>query len=283
METLAGSIERITYYNPDNGYTVLRMRTAAQKIPGRNFEGLVTVIGNLPELAPGEHLKLSGKWVNHPKHGLQFQADVCEQIMPASVAGIRRYLGSGLIKGIGPRLADRIVAHFGKQTLDIIENKPELLLEVPDIGSKRAGLITSAWEEQKEVKEIMLFLHTYGVSTNLAIKIYKQYGDEAIQIVRNDPYRLARDIYGVGFKTADKIAQALGLPADHPSRIEAGVVYTLNQSTDDGNVYFPQEGLSEHAAELLDVSRELIAPALERLSQDNSIKREILPLLDPKE
>ncbi len=283
METLTGLIERITYYNPENGYTVLRIRPGARKIRGRNFEGLVTVTGNLPELAPGEHLKLSGKWVNHPKHGTQFQADVCEQTMPATVAGIGRYLGSGLIKGIGPRLADRIVDHFGKQTLDIIEQKPELLLEVPDIGSKRARLITSAWKEQKEVKEIMLFLHTYGVSTNLAIKIYKQYGDEAIQIVRNDPYRLARDIYGVGFKTSDKIAQALGLPADHPSRIEAGVVYTLNQSTDDGNVYFPQEGLSEHAAELLDVSHELIAPALERLSQDNSIKREVLPLLDPKE
>ena len=200
----------------------------------------MTVAGNLPELSPGEYLRLSGHWTNHPKHGLQFQVEICEQTLPATVAGIRRYLGSGLIKGIGPRLAERIVARFGARTLDVIENHPELLQEVPDIGPKRIGLIAAAWEEQKQVKEIMLFLHGHGVSTNLAIKIYKQYGDEALEMVQTDPYRLARDIYGVGFKTADRIAQALGLPADHPSRIEAGLVYALNQMTDDGHVYSPQ-------------------------------------------
>jgi exodeoxyribonuclease V alpha subunit len=205
---------------------VIRLRGRAS---GRvvNREGLVTAVGNLPELSAGEHLRLQGQWINHPTHGMQFQIEICEQTLPATVAGMRRYLGSGLIKGIGPRLAERIVACFGADTLTVIEDHPERLREVADIGPKRSRLIARAWEEQKQVKEIMLFLHSHGVSTNLAIKIYKQYGEQALQIVQNDPYRMARDIYGVGFKTADRIAQALGLPADHPSRMKPGG-YTLN-------------------------------------------------------
>ena len=156
---------------------------------------------------------------------MQYQVEFCEQTMPATVAGIRRYLGSGLIKGIGPRLAERIVDRFGAETLDVIEKTPEKLRQVGDIGPKRVAAIAAAWEEQKQVKEIMLFLHSHGVSTNLAIKIYKQYGDNALEVVKNDPYRLARDIYGVGFKTADRIAKALGLSHEHPSRVEAGLVY----------------------------------------------------------
>lgn len=277
MDTLTGSVERVTYYNPENGYSVLRLRPERSRTPGANREGLVTVTGNLPELSPGEHLNLSGKWTTHPKHGLQFQVEVCEQTLPATVAGIRRYLGSGLIKGIGGRLADRIVEHFGARTLDVIENNPELLQKVPDIGPKRSKQIATAWAEQKQVKEIMLFLHSYGVSTNLAIKIYKQYGEEALQVVKNDPYRLARDIYGVGFKTADRIAQALGLPPDHPNRIDAGLVYALNQVIDNGNVYSPRQELVEQAAGLLGVAAELVAPGLERLAQENRIREEILP------
>jgi exodeoxyribonuclease V alpha subunit len=281
MEVLTGSVERITYYNPENGYSVVRLRPENARLPALNREGLVTVTGNLPELSPGEHLRLSGKWANHPKHGLQFLAEYCEQTLPATVAGIRRYLGSGLVKGIGPRLAERIVARFGAGTLDVIENQPARLREVADIGPKRAKMIARAWQEQKQVKEIMLFLHSYGVSTNLAIKIYKQYGDAALGVVKNDPYRLARDIYGVGFKTADRIAQALGLPADHPSRVEAGLVFALNEMTDDGHVYAPQATLSERAIELLGVDVALIPPALERLSQDDRVKRELLPHLPP--
>ena len=277
MDSLTGSVERITYYNPENGYSVLRLRPDRGRTPGANREGLVTVTGNLPELAPGEHLRLNGKWLNHPKHGLQFQVEVCEQTLPATVAGIRRYMGSGLIKGIGPRLADRIVAHFGLRTLDVIERHPELLREVPDIGPKRSRQIAAAWEEQKQVKEIMLFLHGHGVSTNLAIKIFKQYGEQALEVVKNDPYRLARDIFGVGFKTADRIAQALGLPADHPSRIEAGALFALNEMTNDGHVYSPRQILEEKAAALLGVGPELIPPALERLSQDDRVIQESLP------
>jgi exodeoxyribonuclease V alpha subunit len=277
MDILTGSVERITYYNPENGYSVVRLKPDHGRMPGVNREGLVTVTGNLPELSPGEHLRLSGRWTNHPKHGLQFLSENCEQTLPATVAGIRRYLGSGLVKGIGPRLAERIVNRFGAQTLEVIEGQPERLQEVADIGPKRSRLIARAWEEQKQVKEIMLFLHSHGVSTNLAIKIYKQYDEQALAIVQTDPYRLARDIYGVGFKTADRIAQALGLPADHPSRIEAGVVFALNEMTGDGHVFAPQQELVEKAVELLGVSPEIVPPAVERLAQDGRVRRDMLP------
>ena len=278
IETLRGSVERITYYNPENGYSVLRLRPERSRAPGLNREGLVTVTGNLPELVPGEYLRLSGEWINHPKHGLQFQVEVCEQTIPASVTGIRRYLGSGLIKGIGPRLAERIVDKFGEQTLRVIEEQPDLLRQVEDIGPKRAGRIAAAWEEQKQVKEIMLFLHSHGVSTNLAVKIYKQYGNEALQVVRTDPYRMAVDIYGVGFKTADRIARALGLPEDHASRIEAGVVYGLNQASENGHVYLPSQELVEQAANLLEVRPEIVPPAIERLAQAERVHYDVLPL-----
>jgi len=278
-ETLTGSVERLTYYNPENGYSVVRLRPDGRgKLPGVSRDGLATVVGNLPELSPGEYLRLSGSWTNHPKHGAQFQVEICERILPATLAGIRRYLGSGLVKGIGPRLAERIVAHFGASTLEVIENQPERLEEVADIGPKRAGLIARAWQEQKQIKEIMLFLHSYGVTTNLAIKIYKQYGDESLAVVKNDPYRLARDIYGVGFKTADRIAQSLGLPLDHPSRIEAGLVYVLNEMADDGHVYAPRSLLEEHVVDLLQVPPELIQPGLERLAQENRVIEDTLPL-----
>lgn len=281
MEILSGSVERITYYNPENGYSVIRLRPDQRRTPGMNREGLVTATGNLPEISPGEHLRLRGEWTNHPKHGLQFQVEVCEQTLPATIDGIRRYLGSGLVKGIGPRLADRIVSHFGLDTLDIIENHPERLSEVEDIGPKRSKQICKAWNDQKQVKEIMLFLHSYGVSTNLAVKIYKQYGEEALDVVQQDPYRLARDIHGVGFKTADKIAQSMGLPRDAPSRVDAGVVYALNESTNEGHVYIPEEELVEQAASLLGLSSDLVRPGMERLEQDERIQRELLPVGTP--
>jgi exodeoxyribonuclease V alpha subunit len=180
MEELTGSVERITYYNPENGYSVIRLRPERRPARGLSSEGLVTVVGNLPELTPGEHLRLGGRWTNHASHGLQFQAESCEQTLPATAAGIQRYLGSGLVKGIGPRLAERIVARFGLQTLEMIEDQPGRLRDVPDIGPKRASSIARAWEEQKQVKEIMLYLHSQGVSTGLAVKIYKQYGEASL-------------------------------------------------------------------------------------------------------
>jgi exodeoxyribonuclease V alpha subunit len=284
MDTLSGSVERITYYNPENGYTVLRLRPEvkmAHRVANKsslNSEGLATVVGSLPELSPGEHVRLQGSWDAHPKHGPQFKVEVCEQTLPASVAGIEGYLGSGLIKGIGPRFAERIVGTFKEETFEVIEHTPERLLEVPGIGADRMNKITNAWREQKQVKEIMVFLHGHGVSTNLAVKIYKTYGDDALKVVQENPYQLERDIYGVGFKTADRIAQALGLPADHPARIEAGVVFALNETINEGHVYIPKEALTSRAVELLEVPLELIPPALERLTQDDRIRPELLPL-----
>lgn len=277
MEELSGSIERVTFYNPENGYSVLRLRPEGRRPSAAGRDGLVTATGNLPEVVPGEHVRMRGDWVNHPKHGMQFQIEFCEQTTPATIAGIRRYLGSGLVRGIGPRLAERIVAQFGLETLDIIENQPQRLQEVPDIGPKRSRLIAAAWEEQRQVKEIMLFLHSHNVSTNLAIKIYKQYGDQSLQVLQSDPYRLARDIYGVGFKTADRIAQALGLPVDHPSRLEAGLVYALTQAVEEGHVFEPREELLNQAAELLSVPMDLLPPALERLNFDQRIQEQLLP------
>ncbi len=282
MDDLTGTVERITYYNPENGYSVLRLQpekvSRRHALPGQGKDGLVTVVGNLPELSPGEHLRLSGRWHTHPKHGQQFQAELCEQTLPATIAGIESYLGSGMIKGIGPKLAERITVHFKEKTFDIIEEAPDRLLEVSGIGMDRLGKIDAAWQEQKQVKEIMVFLHGHGVSTNLAVKIYKTYGDNSLAIVQKDPYQLERDIYGVGFKTADRIAQTLGLPPEHPSRIEAGVVFALNEMINSGHVYAPRDLLAERAVELLGVAPDLIPPALDRLMTEERIKLDDLPV-----
>ncbi len=277
LDSLSGSVERIVYSNPENGYCVLRLRPDQKSLPEVVYGGLVTVTGNFPEVSPGEYLRMFGRWVTHPKHGQQFQAERCEFGLPVTLEGIRSYLGSGLIKGIGTRLAERIVQHFGLQTLQVIESEPQRLLEVPDIGEKRARMIVQAWEEQKQVKEIMLFLHSQGVSTNLATKIYKHYGDQAVQVVRNDPYRLAKDIFGVGFKTADRIAQNLGLPNDHPSRIEAGLLFVLQEMVEDGHVFAPVQILAQRAAKLLNIPEDRIPLSLESLRRQEVIVQERLP------
>jgi exodeoxyribonuclease V alpha subunit len=267
MDTLQGSVERITFHNAENGYTVLRLHA-----PG-NPE-LVTVVGNLPEVQPGESLRLSGAWMNHPQHGKQFKAERCEQVLPATIEGIKKYLGSGLIKGVGPVTAGRIVKKFGLQTLDVLEHHPEQLRLVLGVGPVRAAGIGQAWTTQKAIKDVMLFLQSHGITTALAVKIYKQYGDASIATVKNDPYRLARDIYGVGFKTADKIARDLGLPLDSPNRIAAGVAYTLSQLADEGHVYAPESKLVHDAAELLGVEPSLTATGIERLVKDGQVKVE---------
>lgn len=276
-ETIKGSVEHVTYYNPENGYCVFRLRTGSGQTKGANRSGLVTVTGNFPELSNGESLIIKGNWVTHKVHGTQFQMQEYEQKMPATLAGIQRYLGSGMIKGVGSRLSERIVDYFGIETLDVIENHPERLLEVPDIGPKRARIITSAWDEHRHVKNIMLFLHSQNISTNLAVKIYKHYGDGAIQILKSDPYQLTQDIYGVGFKTADKIARDMGLPINHPSRIEAGIIYALDRYTNAGNVYYPLDDLKAYAADLLQVSPDLVISSLPHLQVEEKIYQESVP------
>jgi exodeoxyribonuclease V alpha subunit len=277
VEKLSGSVERITYYNEENGYSVLRIAPDESQGAAEDRQGLVTVIGNLPELAPGEYLRLNGEWVDHPRHGRQFKVETIEQAYPATIEGVKRYLGSGLLEGIGPKLAERIVNHFGADTLEVIENHPQRLRNVPDIGPKRVKIIVEAWEEQRQVKEIMIFLHSHGITTNLALKIYKQYGDQALPIVQRNPFQLARDIFGVGFKTADRIAQSLGLPEDHPTRIEAGVIYLLEDFANEGHVFAPRSQLSDRAVELLGIDRSQVWEAVERLAEQDLVKVDSIP------
>lgn len=279
-DQIAGSVERVTYYNPENGYSVIRLQPDQRGMlpfkyaPGR--DALITVVGNLPEVNPGEWLKLQGRWSSHPKHGRQFQAELCEKMMPASLEGIKRYLGSGLVRGVGPVMAERIVNTFGEQTLDIIDYEPARLREVLGIGKKRVSGIIKAWEEQRAIKDVMLFLQSHNVSTSLAIKIYKRYGDTSLSVVQNTPYKLVQDIHGVGFKTADKLAQALGLAHDDPNRIEAGIAYTLNRLVEEGHVYVPQPELEPEAAEILGLDTAKVSAVIEQLESDALIKRETI-------
>jgi exodeoxyribonuclease V alpha subunit len=208
---LDATLERVTFASEETGYTVAKVD------PGRGGD-LVTVVGSLLGAAPGEFLRMRGRWGSHPQHGRQFQVEDYTTVLPATVQGIRRYLGSGLIKGIGPRLAENIVGHFGADALDVIDHEPGRLIEVPKLGPKRVAAITAAWDEQRAIKEVMVFLQGVGVSTSLAVKIYKKYRDGSVDVVRREPYRLASEVWGIGFRTADTIAQAVGIPHDAPER-----------------------------------------------------------------
>jgi exodeoxyribonuclease V alpha subunit len=280
QDQISGSVERITYYNEENGYTVLRLKPDSRgMLPFKYASGsdaLITVVGNLPEVQPGEWLKLGGRWTSHAKHGRQFQAEFCEQSLPATTEGIRRYLGSGMIRGVGPVMAERIVNRFGEETLDVIDGRPQDLLKVLGIGQKRVDSIIKSWDQQRAIKDVMIFLQSHGVSTGLATKIYKQYGDASLEVVQKTPYRLVNDVHGIGFKTADKIAQALGLAADDPGRIEAGVAYTLNRMAEEGHVYMPQEDLEPEAAEILGVEQGKITAVIEALEHSDFIKRDTI-------
>ncbi|MET7367870.1 ATP-dependent RecD-like DNA helicase [Streptomyces sp. NPDC005566] len=272
MAVLEGVLERITYANEENGYTVARVDT------GRGANDLLTVVGSLLGAQPGESLRMEGRWGSHPQFGKQFTVENYTTILPATIQGIRRYLGSGLIKGIGPVMADRITTHFGVDTLDIIEQQPERLVEVPGLGPKRTKMIAAAWEEQKAIKEVMVFLQTVGVSTSIAVRIYKKYGDASISVVKNQPYRLAADVWGIGFLTADRIAQAVGIPHDSPERVKAGLQYALSQSTDQGHCFLPEERLIADGVKLLQVDTGLVIECLAELAEDpEGVVREKVP------
>ncbi|MHC0429745.1 SF1B family DNA helicase RecD2 [Streptomyces sp. O3] len=267
-----GVLERITYANEENGYTVARVDT------GRGAGDLLTVVGALLGAQVGESLRMQGRWGSHPQYGKQFTVENYTTVLPATVQGIRRYLGSGLIKGIGPVMADRITTHFGVDTLDVIESEPKRLIEVPGLGPKRTKKIAAAWEEQKAIKEVMVFLQGVEVSTSIAVRIYKKYGDASISVVKNQPYRLAADVWGIGFLTADRIAQAVGIPHDSPERVKAGLQYALSQSTDQGHCFLPEERLIADAVKLLQVDTGLVIECLAELAADEEgVVRERVP------
>lgn len=266
---LNGQIERITYSNAENGYTVARVRVSGRFEP-------VTVVGNLVDPMPGEILKMKGRWTRHPRFGDQFRVETYETAAPATEAGIRKYLGSGLIRGVGPKIAERIVDLFGEATLDVIEQDIQALSRVEGIGRKRIDLIRQAWDAQKEIREVMLFLQSHGVSAAYATKIYKFYGDESLPVVRDNPYRLALDIYGIGFLTADRIAQKLGFARDDPRRAEAGILHVLHAMADEGHVYAPYEELIERCKEMLQVERDGLVDAFGRIERERRIRIEDL-------
>jgi exodeoxyribonuclease V alpha subunit len=267
--TLEAVLERITFANEETGYTVARVAV-------RRFSDLVTVVGPLLGAQPGESLRLEGRWTNHSQYGRQFQVDRYTTVLPATIQGIRRYLGSGLVKGIGPKLAERIVDRFDVETLRVIEEQAERLIEVPGLGPKRTAMIAAAWQEQKAIKEVMVFLQGVGVSTSLAVRIYKTYRDAAISVVKNEPYRLATDVWGIGFKTADVIATSQGIPHDSPQRVRAGLLFALSEGSEDGHCYLPEEELVERAAKLLEVDLSLAERCLEELAAEEGVVRESL-------
>ncbi|MBW8485666.1 SF1B family DNA helicase RecD2 [Actinomadura parmotrematis] len=268
---LEAVLERITFANEETGFTVARVATE------RTGGDLLTVVGALLGAQVGESLRLTGRWGSHPRHGRQFEVHSYTTVLPATVQGLRRYLGSGMIKGIGPVMADRMVGHFGVDILRVIEEEPDRLNEVRGLGRKRVRRIADAWEEQKAIKEVMVFLQGVGVSTSLAVRIYKKYGDASIGTVRREPYRLASDVWGIGFKTADTIAQAVGIPHDSPERIKAGLQHTLSEGADSGHCYLPEPNLITAAEKILGVPRELIRPALDELAAAEGVVRERIP------
>src|SRR6266849_4170025 len=270
MPKLEGSVESIVFRNEENHYTVARFRPNDS---GRLFrDELTTIVGTLPGVQVGELLSVEGEWEKDPKYGRQLHITSFTQRLPASVEGITRYLGSGLIKGIGPKKAQRIVEHFGEQTLAIIEQQPERLSEVRGINVKDREQIIQSWAEQNEIKELHLFLQSHDVSMNLATRIYKQYGQESIKVIRENPYKLAADVNGIGFRTADEIAIKLGLPRDSIPRLATGLKYVLAQAAnEDGHCFLPENELLRRSAEILETSGELLAEAMEQLKSERDV------------
>lgn len=267
--TLDGTLERVVFQNQETQWTVARL------LPDEGGDE-VTVVGSLLGVPPGTPLTLRGSWVVDKRYGRQFRIDTYRTKSPETLIGIERYLGSGLVPGIGPELAKRIVGRFGLETLEVIEKQPERLREVEGIGQSRAGKISSAWSEQKDIQDVMVFLRGHGVSTAYAVRIYKRYGSEAVGLVRQNPYRLAIDIWGIGFKTADSIARSLGIDRDAPARLESGLVHVLGELAADGHVHVPEDNLLTSAAELLEVDLDLLADPLDRLVASNLAMREVL-------
>ena len=254
-EVLAGLVDRVTFHNPENGFCVLRVKARGQR-------DLITVLGHAAMISAGEFVQVSGTWINDRTHGVQFRASFLKATAPTTVEGIEKYLASGMIRGIGPVYAKKLVRAFGEAVFDVIEQEPPRLRDVTGIGPKRAARIIAGWAEQKVIREIMLFLHSNGVSTSRAVRIYKTYGADAVQLISENPYRLARDIRGIGFRTADQIAGKLGIEKTALIRVRAGISYALAEAMDDGHCGLPAEELVALTRELLEVPAELVETAL---------------------
>ena len=264
LDNLSGLIERVTYFNEETGFAVLRVKAGGHR-------DLVTVVGSLPSVSAGEWLTATGTWVQDREHGMQLKATVIRTVPPTTREGIERYLGSGMVKGIGPVFAKRMVETFGADILSVIEQRSDELELVDGIGPKRRLRIKQAWTEGKRVREIMLFLHGHGVSTSKAVRIYRTYGDQAIERVRSNPYVLAKDIYGIGFKTADQIAQNIGISKDSLSRACAGIDHVLLDATSEGHCALPIGELKAAARKLLEVREGTVEQALSQMITSGSL------------
>ena len=264
MTKLRGVVEHITYQNPENGWSVMKVKV-------KDYKDLVTLTGSLLDVPVGSVLLCEGQWKVDARYGQQFVVESWEEVMPATIYGIEKYLGSGLVKGIGPAYARAIVSRFGLETLDVIENDIERLLEVPRLGRKRMEKIRESWEKQKDIKEVMVFLQGYGVSTAYAAKIYRQYQKDAIKTVKENPYKLADDIWGIGFKTADGIASKMGYENNDPRRCRSGILYTLNQLAEEGHVFAEPEQLVTAAKELLQADDEPVRKVMAEMIAANDL------------
>jgi len=269
MERIEGTIENFLFRSEGNGFVVARLLQAG----GRHC----TVLGTMPGVEPGESLRAEGEWEHNPRFGRQFRIHSYETVQPATEEGIRRYLGSGMIRGIGPALANRLVDYFGAETLRVIEEEPERLREVPGLGEKRVAWILTAWEEQRHIRDIMLFLRSHNLPAHMAAKLYAQYGERAMAVLREDPYRLVAEVRGVGFLTADMLARELGVPVDAPARLRAGIQHVLEESTHAGNVFLPESLLIRRAARLLKVDAELVRREVKALQEQQGIVVQPLP------
>ena len=259
-EVFAGLVERVTFHNEDNGFCVLRVKARGKRDP-------ITVVGHAAVISAGEFIQASGEWANDRTHGVQFRARFLKATPPTTTEGIEKYLGSGMIRGIGPAYARKLVQAFGAQVFDVIEAEPHRLREVAGIGPKRADGIAAGWAEQRAIREIMIFLHAHGVGTSRAVRIYKTYGADAIQVISEDPYRLARDIRGIGFKTADALAMKLGIEKTAMIRARAGISFALTEALDEGHCGLPRDELLPLAVKLLEIPDTIVLAAL-RLELD---------------
>jgi len=272
QEKVTGVVERVTFHSVETGWTVLRVR------PFNDPAKMITVLVHQAKVFAGASMEFYGSWITHQKYGEQFKADKAVEVKPASSAALEKYLGSGLIKGVGPKTAHKIVNFFGDKTLEVFEDRIEALMDVPSIAEKKLSQIKCSWEEHKAIRDVMMFLQTHGVSTLFSVKIFKEYGNDAIPIVSENPYRLAHDIYGIGFFSADRIALNMEFKRDGKERVQSGIKHVLAQSRDNGHCYLTRDQILDNTQELLQLENgQLIFRSLDGLYEDGEIQKRLLP------